>query len=83
MQSIPTNFWMWLATLNQKEREGLTVGIVFVIIIFITTIGLVVYLIHRNKTEDALKRELLDRGMSADEIATVIRAKPEKKSSLR
>ena len=33
---------------------------------------------NKNRLDDALKRELLDRGMSADEIATVVRARPQR-----
>ena len=44
----------------------------------VAVICLTVYLVHKNRTEIALKRELLDRGLTADEIATVISAKADK-----
>ncbi len=76
MHSIPSNFWMWLASLDPDEREGIIAGIFIGGILVIGMISGLIYSIHKNKTENALKRELLDRGMSADEIATVISAKP-------
>jgi len=55
-------------------------GLVAIVSVFgVVAIAIVcttVYRIHNNRVEDALKRELLDRGMSAEEIATVIGAKP-------
>jgi hypothetical protein len=35
----------------------------------------IVYTIHKNRLEAALKRDLLERGMSAEEVATDIWAK--------
>jgi hypothetical protein len=40
----------------------------------IAIISALIYRIHKNRLEVALKRELLDRGMSADEIAMVVSA---------
>lgn len=40
------------------------------------TIGSVVNAMHRRSTEYELKREMLDRGMSAEEVAQVIEATP-------
>jgi hypothetical protein len=37
---------------------------------------------HRHRTDTALKREMIERGMSADEIATIIQASPLKNASL-
>ena len=72
MNSVPGSFWEWLASLDSGERTGLTlmciVAFVFMVWMFLVT----VYKIHTNRMEDSLKRELLDRGMSADEIAQVV-----------
>jgi hypothetical protein len=76
MNSVPGSFWEWVALLDSGERTGLMVmciiGFVFIITFALATI----YKIHKNRLEDSLKRELLDRGLSTDEIATVIRARP-------
>ena len=78
MQSTPNDFWEWTAALGSGERTGMIalsiVAIVFVISILLMTI----YGIHKNRLQDSLKRELLDRGMNASEIAIVVRAKPGK-----
>jgi hypothetical protein len=78
MQSTPTDvgFWQWVQSLNSPE---LIVMPTFVIIVtLIVTAGIVINSIHRRRTETELKRELLERGMGAEEIATVIRAAPKK-----
>lgn len=49
--------------------------LISVVIVFAILAG-VTYKMHKNRLEDALKRELLDRGMSAAEIATVVHATP-------
>jgi hypothetical protein len=53
------------------------VGIVFGTLLVITTIGILSFMtrsIHHRRLEVALKHELLDRGMSADEVARVVEA---------
>jgi hypothetical protein len=43
-----------------------------IIISAVAIIGGIVETMHRRRTETDLKREMLDRGMSADEIARVV-----------
>jgi hypothetical protein len=46
-------------------------------VLFVFTIGFITYTIrsiHRSRLETELKRELLDRGLSVDEVAKVIQA---------
>jgi hypothetical protein len=76
MESASSSFWEWLNALS--HGEGLAVlGLgIFALVFAITIISGTIYKIHKNRLDDALKRELLERGMSAEEIATVIRAKP-------
>ena len=76
MKSVPGSFWEWVALLDSGERTGLMVMCIIGFVFIVTFILAVIYRIHKNRLEDSLKRELLDRGMSADEIATVIRARP-------
>jgi hypothetical protein len=76
MSSVPTNFWQWMASLDGGERFALVVWSLFFVVFVISVVACTVYKIHKNRLEDALKRELLDRGMSADEIAAVVQAKP-------
>jgi hypothetical protein len=79
MNSVPSSFWQWMAELHSEERTGLMVLCVVAIAFIVTVVFCTIYMMHKNRLEDSLKRELLDRGMTADEIATVIRARPTKR----
>jgi sensor histidine kinase regulating citrate/malate metabolism len=76
MNQSPSTFSEWIDALDSGQRTGMIalsiVAIVLVLAIFMITL----YKVHKNRLEDALKRELLDRGMSAAEIAMVVRARP-------
>jgi len=78
MQSVPSNLWELVASLD----EGVIFAVLFfamvALVVIMITIFTAVYAMHKNRLEDSLKRELLDRGMSADEIVAVVRAKPTK-----
>jgi uncharacterized membrane protein len=78
MNSVPGNFWEWVASLQSGERFGLMFFAMIAIVIFVITVFATIYRMHKNRLEDSLKRELLDRGMSASEIAMVVRARPGK-----
>jgi hypothetical protein len=82
MNSVPISFWEWLAALDSGERTGLMVVSFWTLFFLVSAVLFTFYKIHKNRLEDALKRELLDRGMSADEIATVVRAKPQRGCSV-
>jgi hypothetical protein len=51
---------------------------IFALVFIVTVVTGTVYKMHKNRLETALKRELLEQGMSAEEIVAVIRAKPGK-----
>jgi hypothetical protein len=75
MNPIPaSSFWQWVESM--PHPEAIIMPVFFVVLTAIVTGGIVINSIHRRRSETDLKRELLERGMSADEIATVIRAKP-------
>ena len=78
MNSVPTNLWEWLAPIDPAERFALCITTIVVgLLAMVFVIGLVSHAIgkiHRTRLENALKRELLDRGMSSDEIAQVVGA---------
>ena len=71
-------FWEWLSSLNAHERLPLLLMAMFALVCIVMIVFGSLYKMHKNRLDDALKRELLDRGMSADEIATVVRARPMK-----
>jgi hypothetical protein len=82
MNSVPGSFWEWLAALGSGERTGLTVMGIAAFVFMVWMVLVTIYKIHGNRLEDALKRELLDRGMTAEEIATVVRAHPQRGCSI-
>ena len=65
-------FWQWVQSI--RDPELIVMPIFFVALALIITGGLVINAIHRRRVEVDLKRELLERGLSADEIATVVSA---------
>jgi signal transduction histidine kinase len=72
MNSMPTSFWGWVAGLQAEERAVLLVVCLIAAVLIVMIVALSIHSIHRNRLDDSLKRELLDRGMSADEIATIM-----------
>ena len=82
MNSVPSGFWTWIAELDSGERTGIIVLCVVASVFIVTVAFCTIYCMHKNRLEDALKRELLDRGISADEIAAVIRSKPTKSGAI-
>jgi hypothetical protein len=71
---LANSFWQWVQSM--PHPEAIIMPIFFIALTGIVTGGIVINSIHRRRAESDLKRELLERGMSADEIATVIRATP-------
>jgi len=83
MNSVPSDVWEWTASLGSGERVAIIILGVFAIVLVVIVVFGTICKMHKNRLDDALKRELLERGMSAEEIATVIRAKPAKSHSCR
>jgi hypothetical protein len=78
MNSIHVDFWSWFSKFNAEDVTGFIAVVLVFSVAALGVVCLTVYLIHKNRAEVAFKRELLDRGLSADEIATIIRATPPK-----
>jgi hypothetical protein len=74
MNMNPTNFWEWLPKLNDGDATAVVILLIIALVGIVAILSWMAYRIHKNRLEDALKRELLDRGMTAEEIATVINA---------
>ena len=72
MNSIPTSLWEWLLTLDKESQIGVMVFAVIALLVATIIVCITLYNMHKNRLEDALKRELLERGMNADEIARVV-----------
>jgi hypothetical protein len=78
MKSVPGDFWMWFSKFNAEDITGFIAVVLVFSVAAVAVICFAFYMVHKNRAEVALKRELLDRGMTADEIATIIRATPPK-----
>jgi hypothetical protein len=76
---LASSFWQWVESM--PHAEAIIMPIFFIALTTIVTGGIAINAVHRRRSEIDLKRELLERGMSADEIATVIRATPIRASS--
>jgi hypothetical protein len=67
-----------MAAIEPDERFALcVVATILGTVLFVFTIGFITFTIrsiHRSRLETELKRELLDRGLSVDEVAKVIQA---------
>jgi hypothetical protein len=73
MYSNPNvGFWQWVQSM--RDPELIVLPIFFLALALVVTSGLVINAMHRRRLEVDLKRELLERGLSADEIATVVSA---------
>ena len=72
MRSVPENFWDWAATVPSQERFWLLFICLTAVVLMTSIVSATIYGMHRNRVEDSLKRELLDRGMTAEEIATIM-----------
>lgn len=81
MNSVPQNLWDRIPLMSPGDLTILSLIVIAAVLVAIAIIGSIIYAMHKNRLEDSLKRELLDRGMNADEIATVIRAKTGTKAS--
>jgi|tagenome__1003787_1003787.scaffolds.fasta_scaffold20695008_2 hypothetical protein len=75
MKSVPGGFWQWVSTLNSDDITGITICFFLAVVTIIAIICTAIYKVHKTRADDALKRELLDRGLGAEEIATIINAK--------
>lgn len=81
MTSAPTTFWQWLPQPNGGDFAAIMAIAIAALIGIVSVVMSIAYRMHKNKLDDALKREMLDRGMSAEEIATVLNAGQQKWTS--
>ena len=74
MHATPTNFWEWMSRVAAGDVTAIVVITIFAVVGIVAILSVTVYRIHKNRLDDTLKRELLDRGLTADEIATIVNA---------
>ena len=82
MQKTPSDPWEFIAPLGQSERFGLLLACLLALVVLAAIVALLLYGMHRSRLNIGLKRELLDRGFSAEEIVAVVAAKPAKTAFL-
>ena len=75
MHSLPDNFWAWASTFSSNDLTGMIITGCVCAVAAVALICFTVYQFHKMRAEHALKRELLDRGLGADEVARIINAK--------
>jgi len=73
-------FWQWLSSLPQYKQPDIFMTAIITaaitVVLVVSIISFSVYRTQRNRLNDALKRDMLERGMSAEDIAEIVRAKP-------
>jgi len=79
MQSAPSNLWEFLSSFDAGERFPLAVVlIVFGTMALVLTVAIIAFTARsmcKHRLDDALKRELVDRGMNAEEIERIVVAR--------
>jgi len=83
---VPNGLWEWLAPIEADERFALSCVVVIIglaaLVLIVAIVATAVARIHRVRAETALKRELLDRGLSPDEVVRVIAARSGRHANL-
>jgi mannose/fructose/N-acetylgalactosamine-specific phosphotransferase system component IIC len=79
MQSVSGTLWEWLSALEADERLALSVVVMALslsaAVLVVAIVAYTIRAVHKHRLDDALKRELLDRGLTAEEIALVVQTK--------
>jgi hypothetical protein len=68
------NIWQWIGSLNSDEREMIIFFGSIALVMIAWIVSRAVQRIHRARLEDSLKRELVERGMSAEDIVGIVQA---------
>lgn len=83
MQAFPNNFWQWA---SQYPNHGPELILILAclgaatLVLMVAIVSFTVYKVHRNRLNDALKRELLERGTAPDDIVAIVRATPTRRA---
>ena len=84
MNAMPSNLWEFLMTFDADMRFPLVIcAMIFGGTALVALVGIIshtIHTIHKNRLDDALKRELVDRGMTAGEIERIVRARSTEKT---
>lgn len=83
MHAEPTSIVEVLSRINGGDLAAIAVIFMGLVVVTIVVIAVTIQKIHKNRLDDALKRELVERGFSAEEIARIIESAPPQQSLLR
>jgi hypothetical protein len=79
MNAQPHSIWDALSQVSSPDMPVIiliVVAVATLLIIAITvTVSKTIYGMHKNRLENTLKRELVERGLSVDEIERIVAAK--------
>lgn len=79
MNAAPSNLWEFIQPIQPGDRFALAVVlIVFGTIALVLIVGIIAATlrsVQKHRLDDALKRELVDRGMNATEIDQIVRVR--------
>jgi hypothetical protein len=78
MNPEPSSFWDLLVRLNDTDLAALLAAFsvfgTLLIIVIAVIVSKTIYRVHKNRLENALKHELVERGFSPTEIVEIISA---------
>ena len=74
MESVPNTLWDVFTQMDSSDLVGLAAIAMVLICVVAGIIARTAYRMHKNRLEDSLKRELVDRGFSADEVVNILGA---------
>jgi uncharacterized membrane protein len=75
MHSQPATFWQWITAQDSGDLAGFAILLALTMVLIIVALSMFVYHMHKNRLQHELKRELIDRGFSAQEIALILYGK--------
>jgi hypothetical protein len=78
MQSNTLTPWQWFSSLDGGDLAGLLFLGLSGLVIVMLIVSMTAYFMHKNRLQHDLKRDMLDRGFSAEEIALAMHGTPSK-----
>lgn len=75
MHAEPTTLWQWFTSQDPSDVAGFAILSILAVTGIIVVVSALAYYMHKNRLQHELKRELLDRGFSAEEIALIVYGK--------
>jgi hypothetical protein len=78
MNSLPPSptFWQWLTSIDSGDLAGLSFLAGCCFIAFTLILSVTAHFMYKNRLQNALKRDMLERGFDAEEIALAVHGTP-------